>query len=60
MSPVWNGTFNYNDKTYPFYVDGYTGSVHAMKMMPKNWKLIGIIAGSIVVAIATIVLLSIF
>ena len=60
MNPVWKGTMVYKDTEYPFYIDGYTGNVQTMKKMPKNWKLIGIIAGSIAEVIAIIVLLCIF
>ena len=57
INPIWIGSFNYKEKPYSFYVDGNTGKVTAKNRFPKNWGKIGILVGSILAAIALIVLL---
>ena len=56
-NPIWLGSFDYKEKPYSFYVDGYSKKVTAKNAFPKNWGKIAILVGSILAAIALIALL---
>ena len=57
LNPIWVGSFDFKEKTYPFYIDGYSGKVTSKKAFPKNWGKIAKLAGGILAAIAAIILL---
>lgn len=60
INPIWIGSFVYKEKPYSFYVDGNNGKVTAKDRFPKNWGKIAMVVGSILAAIALIVLLIAF
>ena len=55
-NPFWVGSVEHKGETYRFRVDGYSKKVSFEKAIPRGWEKWALISGSILAAIALIVL----
>ncbi|MCX7830239.1 MAG: hypothetical protein N2445_04175 [Acidobacteria bacterium] len=59
LAPVWSGTFRYNNKSYPFLINGQTGKVYGKKPY-SFWKIFFAVATLILFAVFVLILLALF